>query len=81
MENGYQVIKTEELLFSYEKGADAKKVLHGLSFSVQPEERVGVIGCNGVRKSMLLKLLAGILISYQSLFCVCGRKPCLKGMG
>jgi ATPase subunit of ABC transporter with duplicated ATPase domains len=39
-----------------------RTVLDGVSLTVGPESRIGVIGPNGVGKSTLLQLLAGILV-------------------
>ncbi len=37
----------------------ATTVLAGVSFSIQPRERVGIVGANGSGKSTLLRILAG----------------------
>ena len=42
------------------KGHDNRTLFHDLSFSVEDGERVGLIGPNGVGKSTLLTLLAGL---------------------
>ena len=36
-----------------------RRVLDGVSFSLQPGDRVGVLGVNGAGKSSLMKILAG----------------------
>ncbi|MBR3643799.1 MAG: ABC transporter ATP-binding protein, partial [Parasporobacterium sp.] len=43
---------------SYEKG---KKVLDNISFRIEEGESVGLIGANGAGKSMLMKVLLGLL--------------------
>ncbi|MEV4713766.1 ATP-binding cassette domain-containing protein [Micromonospora sp. NPDC049374] len=39
---------------------DERTVLAGVSFSVKPGEKVGIIGDNGAGKSTLLRLIAGV---------------------
>ncbi|MEO1936244.1 MAG: ATP-binding cassette domain-containing protein, partial [Myxococcales bacterium] len=36
-----------------------RAILAGASFSLQPGDRVGVLGVNGVGKSTLMRILAG----------------------
>ncbi len=52
------VIEADGLGYGYPGGA---LVLDGLTLSIQEGERVGVIGANGVGKSTLLLLLAGVM--------------------
>ncbi|MDJ0568547.1 MAG: ATP-binding cassette domain-containing protein, partial [Pleurocapsa sp. MO_192.B19] len=37
-----------------------KEILHDASFSIEPNDKVGLIGVNGSGKSTLLKMIAGI---------------------
>lgn len=48
-------------------GKNTKEVqaLKGISFSVLPGERVGLIGLNGTGKSTLIKILCGVLAPTQ----------------
>jgi sulfate-transporting ATPase len=43
-------------------------ILKGASFSLQPGDRVGVLGINGVGKSTLMKILAGRDTEYEGTF-------------
>ncbi len=56
------VIQAEHLTFSYD---GAEEVLSDVSFALEPEETVGLIGANGVGKSTLLKILVGLLPGYR----------------
>ena len=61
------LIEINDLSFRYnnsEQGQN-KPVLDGLSLTVPAGESVGIIGANGVGKSTLLKLLVGLLPSYE----------------
>ena len=55
------ILELQDLSFRYEGGLPGEKVLDALTFAVAPGERVGLVGCNGVGKSTLLKVLVGIL--------------------
>ena len=55
------ILELQDLSFRYEGGLPGEKVLDALTFAVAPGERVGLVGCNGVGKSTLLKILVGIL--------------------
>jgi len=46
-------------------GYDDTTILHDLSFSLLPGERIGLLGPNGEGKSTLIKLMAGELIPQQ----------------
>ncbi|MCC0178462.1 ABC-F family ATP-binding cassette domain-containing protein [Waterburya agarophytonicola K14] len=47
-------------LQNIKKDFGIKEILHDASFSVEPNEKVGLIGVNGSGKSTLLKMIAGI---------------------
>lgn len=53
-------LKVENLFFKYDKD-NKKDVIHGLNFELHKGEKFLVVGENGVGKSTLLKLIAGIL--------------------
>mgnify|MGYP004568788315 CR=1 FL=1 len=53
------MIEVKHIWFSYEQWGDF--VLKDISFSVEQGEIVGVLGANGVGKTTLLKILAGLL--------------------
>lgn len=56
-------IRAEDLWFRYEQGGE--DVVKGISLTVQPGELLALMGGNGVGKSTLLKLLAGVLEPYR----------------
>lgn len=45
-----------------------RSILKGVSFSIQPGERVGVLGVNGVGKSTMMRILAGRDTEYDGYF-------------
>ena len=47
-------------LQNIKKDFGIKEILHDASFSIEPNEKVGLIGVNGSGKSTLLKMIAGI---------------------
>ena len=51
------ILQTDHVGFSY----NGERVLHNVTFDVQPREFVGLIGPNGSGKSTMLKLIDGIL--------------------
>lgn len=51
------VLRLEKVEFAYQD----HKVLSNVNLSLNPEDRIGILGVNGAGKSTLMKLLAGIL--------------------
>ncbi len=56
--SGYYPVIARNIQFGYNP---EKKVISGLSFTLSRDERFVIVGDNGVGKSTLLKLIAGIL--------------------
>ena len=69
------ILKLSHIRFQYVL-PDPKKaavpVFHDLSFTLEPGEKVGLIGSNGVGKSTLLKLVVGLLPLQAGTLEVCG---------
>lgn len=57
------------------------RALDGISFSLQPGDRLGVVGENGSGKSTLLKVLAGVLTPSSGKVAVRGRVSALLELG
>ena len=62
-------IEWKDVSFSYEKQIP---VLTEVSFEVQKNESVGIIGANGAGKSTLLKLMVGLAAGYAGRISVAG---------
>ena len=52
------MIEFKNVSFAYEKG---RSVLSGVSFKIEKGEAVGLIGANGAGKSIVMKLLLGLI--------------------
>lgn len=65
------IINANHLTFAYGEGKKAHPVLKDLSLQVKNGETVGIVGCNGVGKSTLLRLLVGIELDYTGELSVC----------
>lgn len=73
------ILDVQSLAFRYEGGHE-EAVLDGLTFALGRGERVGLVGCNGVGKSTLLKLLVGILPMQAGALTVGGRAMNAKNL-
>lgn len=60
-----QSIKVDNLTFRYKNLLSKRNILDNISFSSKGNESIGIIGANGVGKSTLLKLLAGLYLDYE----------------
>ena len=77
MEN---IVQAQNLSFRYEGSPPGEEVLSRLSFAIARGERVGLVGCNGVGKSTLLKILVGILPMQDGALTVGGLEPTRKNL-
>lgn len=69
------ILKLSHIRFQYALPGPKKAavpVFHDLSFTLEPWEKVGLIGSNGVGKSTLLKLVVGLLPLQVGTLEVCG---------
>ncbi len=55
-------IECKDVEFSYENGIE---VLKGISFKVENNESIGIIGANGAGKSTLLRILIGLELDFR----------------
>ena len=56
---GKRAITAEELSVNAGEGSQARPLLRNFSYDFSPEDRIGIIGPNGVGKSSLLEVIAG----------------------
>ena len=77
MEN---IVQAQDLSFRYEGSPPGEEVLSQLSFAITRGERVGLVGCNGVGKSTLLKILVGILPMQDGTLTIGGLTPTRKNL-
>lgn len=71
MANSESILTMQDLTFCYD-GHNAAPVLQDINLNIASGQRVGLVGCNGVGKSTLLKLLVGILPMQQGTLEVAG---------
>lgn len=56
------IVECKDLSFNYEKDTE---ILKGITFHINENEAVGIVGANGAGKSTLLRLLVGLELSYK----------------
>lgn len=61
---GKQIAEVKHLAFSYD-GEKENSLFHNLSFPINREDRIGIIGKNGKGKSTLLNVIGGMLSSIE----------------
>lgn len=71
----------EKILFQHRNRFEERKILDGISFSVEKGEAVGLVGHNGCGKSTLLKLLTRIIYPDSGTIKVEGRVSSLLELG
>jgi len=64
------LIKLKNIEFFYED----KKVLDGISFDLEKNEKVALLGCNGSGKSTLLRILSGLYFANKGEYWFEGKK-------
>ena len=73
-----QIIKIQDLVFTYENTSQAGEALRGVSLSIKQGEFVGLAGQTGSGKSTLVQLIAGLLPAPKGTICVAGLDPSQK---
>lgn len=54
------MIECRDLRKSYRSGKVTKHVLNGVDFTINPRDRIGLLGRNGAGKSTLIRLIGGV---------------------
>ena len=54
------MIHCRDLHKHYRSGAMTKTVLRGVDFTINPRDRIGLLGRNGAGKSTLIRLIGGV---------------------
>lgn len=69
------LIKVENLVVEYGKGAKRHRAVDGISFTIHAGECVGFVGANGAGKSTTIKSLMGFLFPASGTVEVFGLQP------
>lgn len=54
------MIECSDVHMSYHNGSATKNVLKGVDFTINPRDRIGLLGRNGAGKSTLIRLIGGV---------------------
>ena len=54
------MIRCRDVHKHYRNGHVSKKVLKGVDFTINPQDRIGLLGRNGAGKSTLIRLIGGV---------------------
>jgi len=69
------VVEFENVTFRYEADTESSPVVDDVTFTVDKQDFLGLIGPNGGGKSTLLKLMLGLLVPQEGTVRVMGRQP------
>ena len=73
----YDIIKTENISFSYNPEENGALVLDGINLEIEQNSFVGILGHNGSGKRTLGKNFNGILLPTGGKVYACGIDTCL----
>jgi lipoprotein-releasing system ATP-binding protein len=59
-DGGHPVLECRNVKRWFKEGASTLEVLRGVSLSVQPAERVAIVGASGSGKTTLLQIMGGL---------------------